>query len=161
MGSTFVSLFVLSVQRQALVKLPGDTSVMTYTGHLVKHTLLRARFSPIATTGQVHTPLKCICVCDWRMLCTYWWTAFFNLIRCMCCFGEIGHKYYIWGSKKYRALSLSMCSQHLLYWCRSTSMLLVEREEWLVGFTMILPAFLNTSWHCVLYVQCMMYWLVK
>jgi len=40
-----------------LTKLPGDTSVMTYAGHMVKHTLLRCRFSPMATTGQVCTLL--------------------------------------------------------------------------------------------------------
>ena len=30
---------------------------MTYAGHMVKHTLLRCRFSPMATTGQVCTVL--------------------------------------------------------------------------------------------------------
>ena len=35
------------------VKLRGDASVMTYTGHAVKNTLIRCRFSPLATTGQV------------------------------------------------------------------------------------------------------------
>ncbi|XP_070187913.1 DDB1- and CUL4-associated factor 11-like isoform X2 [Littorina saxatilis] len=30
----------------------GDTSVMTYRGHCVLHTLIRARFSPAFTTGQ-------------------------------------------------------------------------------------------------------------
>ena len=35
------------------MRLPGDSSVMTYAGHMVKHTLLRCRFSPTATTGQV------------------------------------------------------------------------------------------------------------
>lgn len=35
------------------VKLKGDVSVMTYTGHAVKNTLIRCRFSPLATTGQV------------------------------------------------------------------------------------------------------------
>jgi hypothetical protein len=30
----------------------GDTSVMTYRGHRVQKSLIRARFSPVATTGQ-------------------------------------------------------------------------------------------------------------
>ncbi|CAI8014252.1 DDB1- and CUL4-associated factor 11 [Geodia barretti] len=47
------------VMRDALVKLPGDSSVMTYAGHLVKHTLLRARFSPPATTGQRYIYTAC------------------------------------------------------------------------------------------------------
>ncbi|CAB1438160.1 unnamed protein product [Pleuronectes platessa] len=33
-------------------KLTGDTSVMTYRGHGVLHTLIRSRFSPEFTTGQ-------------------------------------------------------------------------------------------------------------
>ncbi|XP_036375173.1 DDB1- and CUL4-associated factor 11-like [Megalops cyprinoides] len=33
-------------------KLPGDTSVMTYRGHGVLHTLIRCRFSPEFSTGQ-------------------------------------------------------------------------------------------------------------
>ncbi|XP_065581901.1 DDB1- and CUL4-associated factor 11-like isoform X2 [Artemia franciscana] len=32
--------------------LEGDTSIMTYTGHRVQHTLIRARFSPKFSTGQ-------------------------------------------------------------------------------------------------------------
>lgn len=32
--------------------LPGDSSVMTYRGHLVLQTLIRSRFSPSHTTGQ-------------------------------------------------------------------------------------------------------------
>ena len=40
-------------QQNSMKKLPGDTSVMTYGGHLVKQTLLRCRFSPMFTTGQV------------------------------------------------------------------------------------------------------------
>ena len=40
--------------RKAMTEdLPGDSSIMTYRGHLVKHSLLRCRFSPFATTGQV------------------------------------------------------------------------------------------------------------
>ena len=30
----------------------GDSSVMTYRGHCVLHTLVRCRFSPAFTTGQ-------------------------------------------------------------------------------------------------------------
>lgn len=33
-------------------KLDGDTSIMTYKGHVVIKTLVRCRFSPIETTGQ-------------------------------------------------------------------------------------------------------------
>ncbi|XP_062916188.1 DDB1- and CUL4-associated factor 11 isoform X2 [Mobula hypostoma] len=33
-------------------RLPGDTSLMTYRGHGVLHTLIRCRFSPAFTTGQ-------------------------------------------------------------------------------------------------------------
>lgn len=33
-------------------KLMGDTSVMTYRGHGVLHTLIRCRFSPEFSTGQ-------------------------------------------------------------------------------------------------------------
>lgn len=36
--------------RQA--KLPGDSSLMTYRGHSVLHTLIRCYFSPMHTTGQ-------------------------------------------------------------------------------------------------------------
>ncbi|XP_025248519.1 DDB1- and CUL4-associated factor 11 isoform X1 [Theropithecus gelada] len=34
------------------LKLPGDSSLMTYRGHGVLHTLIRCRFSPIHSTGQ-------------------------------------------------------------------------------------------------------------
>ncbi len=34
------------------VRHPHDASVMTYRGHTVHHTLIRAYFSPAATTGQ-------------------------------------------------------------------------------------------------------------
>ncbi|CAJ0966239.1 unnamed protein product [Ranitomeya imitator] len=42
------------VPRKALRKkrLPGDTSLMTYRGHGVLHTLIRCRFSPANSTGQ-------------------------------------------------------------------------------------------------------------
>jgi len=57
--------------------LPGDTSVRTYTGHRVLNTLIRARFSPMhstgnkyiyagCSTGKVISKLRCIaslCVC--------------------------------------------------------------------------------------------------
>lgn len=33
-------------------KVEGDTSVMTYRGHIVIKTLVRCRFSPAETTGQ-------------------------------------------------------------------------------------------------------------
>lgn len=35
-------------------KIRGDTSVMTYFGHSVKNTLIRCKFSPAFTTGQVN-----------------------------------------------------------------------------------------------------------
>lgn len=34
------------------LKLPGDSSLMTYRGHGVLHTLIRCRFSPTHSTGQ-------------------------------------------------------------------------------------------------------------
>ena len=40
-------------RNEILQKLPGDTSVMTYMGHNVRNTLIRCRFSPLETTGQV------------------------------------------------------------------------------------------------------------
>jgi hypothetical protein len=33
-------------------RLDGDSSLMTYSGHQVLQTLIRARFSPLHTTGQ-------------------------------------------------------------------------------------------------------------
>ena len=33
-------------------KMVGDTSLMTFRGHAVLHTLIRSRFSPAFTTGQ-------------------------------------------------------------------------------------------------------------
>lgn len=40
-------------------KLPGDTSLMTYRGHGVLHTLIRCRFSPAHTTGQQYIYSGC------------------------------------------------------------------------------------------------------
>nr|CAH7741944.1 unnamed protein product [Callosobruchus chinensis] len=40
-------------------KLEGDTSVMTYRGHVVRKTLIRCRFSPAATTGQRYIYTGC------------------------------------------------------------------------------------------------------
>ncbi|CAM9803929.1 DDB1- and CUL4-associated factor 11 isoform X1 [Lampetra fluviatilis] len=40
-------------------KLPGDTSVMTYRGHGVLHTLIRCRFSPEFSTGQRYVYTGC------------------------------------------------------------------------------------------------------
>jgi len=45
-----------SVRRR---KVEGDTSVMTYTGHTVLQTLIRARFSPKFTTGQKYIYTGC------------------------------------------------------------------------------------------------------
>lgn len=42
-------VFLAALKRH---KLTGDTSVMTYRGHGVLHTLVRCRFSPEFTTGQ-------------------------------------------------------------------------------------------------------------
>lgn len=42
-------LFNLALKKH---KLTGDTSVMTYRGHGVLHTLIRCRFSPEFSTGQ-------------------------------------------------------------------------------------------------------------
>ncbi|XP_019872146.1 DDB1- and CUL4-associated factor 11 [Aethina tumida] len=40
-------------------KLDGDTSVMTYRGHVVIKTLVRCRFSPVETTGQRYIYTGC------------------------------------------------------------------------------------------------------
>lgn len=40
-------------------KLPGDSSLMTYIGHSIRHTLIRARFSPEFTTGQRYIYTGC------------------------------------------------------------------------------------------------------
>ncbi|XP_061777876.1 DDB1- and CUL4-associated factor 11 isoform X1 [Nerophis ophidion] len=48
-GGLSVSRRVKSLKRH---KLAGDTSVMTYRGHGVLHTLIRCRFSPEFSTGQ-------------------------------------------------------------------------------------------------------------
>ncbi|KAJ8938518.1 hypothetical protein NQ314_011461 [Rhamnusium bicolor] len=40
-------------------KLEGDTSVMTYRGHVVIKTLVRCRFSPLETTGQRYIYTGC------------------------------------------------------------------------------------------------------
>ncbi|XP_058036298.1 DDB1- and CUL4-associated factor 11 isoform X1 [Ahaetulla prasina] len=40
-------------------KLPGDTSLMTYRGHGVLHTLIRCRFSPPHSTGQQYIYSGC------------------------------------------------------------------------------------------------------
>lgn len=51
------------VPRRALVechrKLPGDSSIMTYTGHCIKNTLIRCKFSPSFTTGQRYIYTGC------------------------------------------------------------------------------------------------------
>ncbi|KAI4469449.1 ddb1- and cul4-associated factor 11 [Holotrichia oblita] len=40
-------------------KLDGDTSIMTYRGHVVTRTLIRCRFSPVETTGQRYIYTGC------------------------------------------------------------------------------------------------------
>ena len=40
-------------------KLDGDTSVMTYKGHSLLHTLIRCHFSPEFTTGQRYVYTGC------------------------------------------------------------------------------------------------------
>uniref|UniRef100_A0A8D2LLZ2 DDB1- and CUL4-associated factor 11 n=1 Tax=Varanus komodoensis TaxID=61221 RepID=A0A8D2LLZ2_VARKO len=40
-------------------RLPGDTSLMTYRGHGVLHTLIRCRFSPAHSTGQQYIYSGC------------------------------------------------------------------------------------------------------
>ncbi|XP_063310976.1 DDB1- and CUL4-associated factor 11 isoform X1 [Pelobates fuscus] len=49
------------VPKRALRKkrLPGDTSLMTYRGHGVLHTLIRCRFSPEYSTGQQYVYSGC------------------------------------------------------------------------------------------------------
>lgn len=41
------------------VSLPDDSSIMTYRGHRVKKTLIRAKFSPLETTGQRYIYTGC------------------------------------------------------------------------------------------------------
>lgn len=48
--SSHILIFSIAL-RQA--KLDGDSSLMTYRGHSVLHTLIRCYFSPMHTTGQV------------------------------------------------------------------------------------------------------------
>lgn len=40
-------------------KMPEDSSIMTYRGHRVKKTLIRAKFSPMETTGQRYIYTGC------------------------------------------------------------------------------------------------------
>lgn len=40
-------------------KVEGDTSIMTYKGHVVRKTLIRSRFSPLHTTGQRYIYTGC------------------------------------------------------------------------------------------------------
>ena len=73
-------------------KMAGDTSVMTYKGHCVLHTLVRCRFSPQVTTSQryiysgcatgcvvskcqhLHTAAShCTLVCCWSL---WFWISF-------------------------------------------------------------------------------------
>ncbi|XP_019849571.1 PREDICTED: DDB1- and CUL4-associated factor 11-like [Amphimedon queenslandica] len=48
-----------NVQKNKHTKLAGDVSVMTYTGHSVKNTLIRCHFSPYSTTGQKYIYTGC------------------------------------------------------------------------------------------------------
>lgn len=53
----FGLLLIVSVHLKPL--LDGDTSVMTYRGHSVLHTLIRCHFSPEFTTGQRYVYTGC------------------------------------------------------------------------------------------------------
>lgn len=44
---------------QAKKTLDGDSSVMTYRGHSILHTLVRCHFSPQHTTGQRYAYTGC------------------------------------------------------------------------------------------------------
>ena len=55
-------------RRNAMTKLPGDTSVMSYAGHTVKNTLLRCRFSPAFTTGQVWRIFMSSLLTKWKLI---------------------------------------------------------------------------------------------
>lgn len=61
--SNLYTLYTLFVNFSAVytdtVKLPEDTSIMTYRGHRVKKTLIRAKFSPQETTGQRYIYTGC------------------------------------------------------------------------------------------------------
>ncbi len=60
-----LTFFVYTIARnECCKKLDGDTSVMTYSGHSVKNTLIRCRFSPLFTTGQVSLQLLLVEIFD-------------------------------------------------------------------------------------------------
>ncbi|XP_028519488.1 DDB1- and CUL4-associated factor 11-like, partial [Exaiptasia diaphana] len=64
-GLTFIhSKAIIKVLRTKT--LPGDSSIMTYRGHVVRNTLIRCYFSPAHTTGQVGFPLWGKFVCKSR-----------------------------------------------------------------------------------------------
>lgn len=54
-----INFFFASTVYTDTIKLPEDTSVMTYRGHKVKKTLIRAKFSPQETTGQRYIYTGC------------------------------------------------------------------------------------------------------
>lgn len=55
----FLCLFANFTVYTDTVTLPDDASVMTYRGHRVKKTLIRAKFSPQETTGQRYIYTGC------------------------------------------------------------------------------------------------------
>ena len=54
-------MFQTAPKRVKQRSVPGDSSVMTYRGHNVQKTLIRAKFSPPHTTGQrfIYTGSAC------------------------------------------------------------------------------------------------------
>jgi hypothetical protein len=64
-----VSFFLFQSSKR--IKLAGDTSIMTYTGHSVLQTLVRCRFSPAYSTGIrtctyfITLLLFCCCISYW------------------------------------------------------------------------------------------------
>jgi WD repeat-containing protein 23 len=54
-----IVIYLISVRNDISNKLKGDVSVMTYSGHMVKHTLIRCHFSPSFTTGQRYIYTGC------------------------------------------------------------------------------------------------------
>lgn len=52
-------LCCLSTVLRSCARIPGDSSLMTYRGHCVLNTLIRARFSPMFSTGQQYIYTGC------------------------------------------------------------------------------------------------------
>lgn len=59
-GPFYIELgLFLKLVYNGVVPMKDDTSVMTYRGHRVKKSLIRAKFSPAETTGQRYIYTGC------------------------------------------------------------------------------------------------------